>query len=233
VPESRSVAAEVFRTLRTSILFFDPEHPPHTMLVTSSQAGEGKTATVVNLAFSLSQLGARVLLIDADLRKPRCHQALGLPRAPGLAEHLLGEIDLESAIQRVAVPPGVGGRGDRAGVELSFVHSGRLVPHTAELLASPRMRMSLEAVCGAYDVVLVDSPPLFPVADASLLATMVDGVVLVVRGERTPRHVTQEALGRLRFMQAKVLGVVLNGIDPGTGEYAYRYSYYFRDAAEA
>ena len=89
------MAAEVFRTLRTSLLFFDPKHPPRSMLVTSSQAGEGKTATVVNLALSLAQLGARVLLVDADLRKPRCHHALGLPEGPGLAEHLLDEVDFE------------------------------------------------------------------------------------------------------------------------------------------
>jgi len=88
-------------------------------------------------------------------------------------------------------------------------------------------------VVAAVILVLVDSPPIFPVADASLLATMVDGVVLVVRGERTPRHLTREAIARLRFMQAKILGVVLNGVDPGARQYAYRYSYYFQEAAEA
>jgi len=104
---------------------------------------------------------------------------------------------------------------------------------TSELLASARMRGALAAAIERYDIVLVDSPPMFPVADASLLATMVDGVVLVVRGERTPRHLTREAIARLRFMQAKVLGVVLNGVNPSAGEYAYRYSYYFQDAAGA
>jgi len=233
-PPSRSLAAEVFRTLRTSILFFDPKQPPRAMLVTSSQAGEGKTATVVNLGLSLAQLGARVLLIDADLRKPRCHHALGLPEGPGLTECLLGELDLPQVTRQLALPGPMGPHRERAaGAQLDFVQSGRLVAQTAELLSSAAMRALLARTTAAYDIVLVDSPPIFPVADASLLATLVDGVVLVVRGERTPRHVTQEAIGRLRFMQAKVLGVVLNGVNPGAGEYSYRYSYYFRDAAEA
>jgi capsular exopolysaccharide synthesis family protein len=222
------VAAEVFRTLRTSILFFDPAHPPRTLLVTSSQAGEGKTATAVNLALSLTQLGARVLLVDADLRKPRCHHALGLPERPGLAEHLHGELDLAEAVQTL---PAASAR--HGGAALAFVPSGRLVPDAAELVSSTRMREMLADAAAAYDIVIVDSPPIFPVADASLLATQVDGVVLVVRGSRTPRHVTQEAIARLRFMQAKVLGVVLNAVDPDAGEYPSRYAYYFRDAAGA
>jgi polysaccharide biosynthesis transport protein len=232
-PHGTSIAAEVFRTLRTSLLFFDPEHPAKTMLVTSSQAGEGKTATVVNLALSLAQQGARVLLIDADLRKPRCHHALGLPEGPGLSEFLLGEIELDELVRAIPLPGG-GRNGHRAGTaHLDLVPSGRVLQQTTELLSSPRMRSALVALAERYDIVLVDSPPMFPVADASLLATMVDGVVLVVRGQRTPRHLTREAIARLRFMQAKVLGVVLNGVNPGAREYAYRYAYYFQDAAEA
>jgi capsular exopolysaccharide synthesis family protein len=234
VPAGPSIAAEVFRTLRTSILFFDPEHPPHTMLLTSSRAGEGKTATAVNLALSLAHLNARVLLIDADLRKPRCHHALGLPGGPGLTEYLLGETELPDVVRHIPLPGTAARNGDgrKAPAHLAFVQSGRVVQNTAELLASPRMRAALAGVAPEYDMVLVDSPPIFPVADASLLATLVDGVVLVVRGERTPRHLTREAIARLRFMQAKVLGVVLNGVNAGRGEYAYRYSYYFQDAAE-
>ena len=237
-PVGTSIAAEVFRTLRTSILFFDPEHPPRTMLVTSSQAGEGKTATVVNLALSLAQQGGRVLLIDADMRKPRCHHALGLPEGAGLSDFLLGETDLATVTRTITLPGSRNGNGNGDGARptghrLAFVPSGRVVAQTAELLASPSMRSALAASMEQYDIVLVDSPPMFPVADASLLATMVDGVVLVVRGQRTPRHLTREAIARLRFMQAKVLGVVLNGVDPGAPEYAYRYAYYFQDAMEA
>src|SRR5437016_5695097 len=103
-PVGTSIAAEVFRTLRTSILFFDPVHPPRTMLVTSSQAGEGKTATVVNLALSLAQQGGRVLLIDADMRKPRCHHALGLPEGSGRSDFLLGEVETADVTRLVALP---------------------------------------------------------------------------------------------------------------------------------
>jgi Mrp family chromosome partitioning ATPase len=125
------------------------------------------------------------------------------------------------------------GNAARRGATLAFMPSGRLIADAAELLASPRMRVVLAALSATYDIVLVDSPPVFPVADTSLLGRLVDGVVLVVHGSRTPRHVTQEAIGRLRFMQSKVIGVVLNGVDPGASEYSYRYSHYFPDAAEA
>jgi len=249
VPATRgqALAAEVFRTLRTSLLFFDPTRPPRTMLVTSARAGEGKTATAVNLALSLAQLGAKVVLVDADLRKPRCHHALGVPGGPGLAETLLGEVDPLDAVRPAWVrreAPGNGHAAARGGASgagpsarpaatLAFMPSGRLVADAAELLASSRMRAILATLAATYDIVLVDSAPVFPVADASLLGRLVDGVVLVVHGSRTPRHVTQEAIGRLRFMQAKVIGVVLNGVDPGASEYSYRYSHYFPDAAEA
>jgi Mrp family chromosome partitioning ATPase len=246
----QALAAEVFRTLRTSLLFFDPAQPPRTMLVTSARAGEGKTATAVNLALSLAQLGAKVVLVDADLRKPRCHHALGVPGGPGLAEVLLGEMDTLDAVRPASVraearnghaapkhgpngAPNGPGNAARRGATLAFMPSGRLIADAAELLASPRMRVVLAALSATYDIVLVDSPPVFPVADTSLLGRLVDGVVLVVHGSRTPRHVTQEAIGRLRFMQSKVIGVVLNGVDPGASEYSYRYSHYFPDAAEA
>jgi capsular exopolysaccharide synthesis family protein len=232
----RSLASEVFRTLRTSVLFFDPSHPPRAMLVTSSRADEGKTATIVNLALSLAQMGSRVLLIDADLRRPRCHHALGESEAPGLAEYLRGAAELPTVTRSLELPALEDGNGHGMAPlapRLDFVPSGRPVGQTAELLASERMRNVLSAAAKIYDIVLVDSPPLFPIADASLLSTMVDGVLLVVRGSRTPRHLPREALARLRFMQARVLGVVLNGVDPSAGEYAYRYSYYFRDAAQA
>jgi polysaccharide biosynthesis transport protein len=226
-PSGGGVAAEVFRTLRTSILFFDPEKPPRTMLVTSSRAGEGKTATVVNLALSLAQQGGRVLLIDADLRKPRCHHALGQEETPGLAELLRGEVQVTEVVRAIPLP------GRDTSACLDFVPSGRAATESTELVASGRMRAVLDQLAGAYDIVLVDSPPIFPVADASLLATMVEGVVIVVRGDRTPRHLPREAIARLRFVQARILGVVLNGVDPHGGEYASRYAYYFRDAAEA
>src|SRR5207244_2618924 len=103
-PAGTSVAAEVFRTLRTSILFFDPANPPRTILFPSSRAGEGKTATVVNLALSMAQQGARVLLIDADMRKPRCHHALGLPEGSGLSDYLAGERELGELTRTIALP---------------------------------------------------------------------------------------------------------------------------------
>src|SRR5207253_10666192 len=134
-------------------------HPPRTMLVTSSQAGEGKTATVVNLALSLAQQGARVLLVDADMRKPRCHHALGLPEGAGLSEYLLGEVETADVTRLVALPgarkrPANGAAAP--GAQLAFIPSGRVVQQSAELLSSARMRAALAAAAEGYDMVLVD-----------------------------------------------------------------------------
>ena len=228
VPEG-CVHAEAYRGIRTSLLFCNPENPPRTVLLTSSQAGEGKTSTTVNLAISLTQLGNSIVVVDADLRQPRCHWSLGIAPGPGLAEVLREQVELDEVIQRLAldngkVTPASAGSAVRVGLDL--LQSGGPVSNPSELLASPRMRAVLQSLTERYDIVLVDSPPIFPVTDAALLATVVDGVVLVVRGHRTDRQITREALERLRFMNATILGVVLNGVDPDSSEY-YKHSYYF------
>jgi non-specific protein-tyrosine kinase len=229
VPD-RSVHAEAYRSIRTSLLFCNPEQPPRTILVTSSQPGEGKTSTSVNLAISLAQLGNRIVVIDADLRQPRCHRALGIPAGRGLTEVLRGNADVDDVIQRFCLENGA------VTLANSDEHDGTLALHVLQsgmpsadpsvLLASQRMRDVLQTLEARYDIVLIDSPPVFPITDAAILATVVDGVVLVVRGQRTDRQITREALERLRYMNATVIGVVLNGVDPGSGDY-YKYSYYF------
>jgi polysaccharide biosynthesis transport protein len=223
----QSVPAEAYRSIRTSILFLNPETPLRTLLVTSSEPREGKTATTVNLAISLAQLGNRVVVIDADLRAPRCHRALGVPAGPGLAEVLRGQAELSNVVLALNLEEGritVGsGEGE---TRLHLLQSGRPPGDPSELIASPRMREVLQALSQQYDMVLIDSPPVFPITDSAILAPVVDGVVLVVRGHRTNRQVTTEALERLHFMKANVVGCVLNGVDPGSGYYR-SYSYYF------
>jgi len=199
------------------------------VLVTSSEAGEGKTSTTVNLAISLTSLGNKVVVVDADMRQARCHESLGIPAGPGLANVLRGEADLDQVVQRLSLRDGqvTSAMATRNGdLDLDILQSGSQVLDPSELIASPRMGAILETLCERYDIVLIDSPPIFPVTDAAILATIVDGVVLVVRGQRTGREITREALERLRFMKATVVGVILNGVDPESSEYN-RYAYYF------
>lgn len=223
----QSVPAEAYRSIRTSILFLNPETPLRTLLVTSSEPREGKTATTVNLAISLAQLGNRVVVVDADLRAPRCHRALGVPAGPGLAEVLRGQAELSNVVLALNLEEGriTVGNGDGEG-RLHLLQSGRPPGDPSELIASARMREVLRTLTEQYDMVLIDSPPVFPITDSAILAPAVDGVVMVVRGHRTNRQVTTEALERLHFMKANVVGVVLNGVDPGSGYYR-SYSYYF------
>jgi capsular exopolysaccharide synthesis family protein len=223
----QSVPAEAYRSIRTSILFLNPEAPLRTLLITSSEPREGKTATTVNLAISLAQLGNRVVVIDADLRAPRCHRALGVPAGPGLAEVLRGQAELSNVVLALNLDEGriTVGNGDGE-ARLHLLQSGRPPGDPSELIASARMREVLRTLTDQYDMVLIDSPPVFPITDSAILAPAVDGVVLVVRGHRTNRQVTTEALERLHFMKANVVGCVLNGVDPGSGYYR-SYSYYF------
>lgn len=228
--QDRSLSAEAYRNIRTSLLFANAEQPPKLLLFTSSQAGEGKTSTAVNVAISLSQLGNRVVIIDADLRQPRCHWVLGLAAQRGLVDVLRGQATLAEVVQRIRLSSGEVTIAAAAGSAcapgtIDFLQSGRPQADSATLLFSAGMREVLRSLSESYDTVVIDSPPIFPITDASILATMVNGVVLVVRGQRTERQVTRQALERLRFMNANVIGVVLNGVDPRSNDY-YRYPYY-------
>ncbi len=220
--------AEAFRSIRTSVLSFNPQSPPRSLLVTSSQPREGKTATTINLAVSFAQLSRRVVVVDADMRHARCHRTLGVKAGPGLSDVLRGVVRLPQAIQRLAVQntrvaaPQAGWTGP----ELHLLQAGRSVPDPSSLLATPQMDELLQSLLEAYDLVLIDSPPVFPITDSAILAPRVDGVVLVVRCHRTARDITREALERLRFMQGNVIGVVLNAADPTSSAYQ-SYSYYF------
>jgi capsular exopolysaccharide synthesis family protein len=229
IPADRAVRTEAFRSIRTSLLFFNPARPPRTILVTSSQPGEGKTSTTVHLALSLSQLASNVVIVDADMRKPRCHRALGVEPTTGLSEVLRGLVRLPDAIQQYTVMNGrvVPYDGISRGPCLHALQAGHPPSDPSALLASPRMEEVLASLMATYELVLIDSPPVFPITDSAILAPRVDAVVLVVRGHTTDRHITREALERLRLMQARVMGVVLNGVDPTSSHYRSYSSYYF------
>jgi capsular exopolysaccharide synthesis family protein len=222
------VIAEAYRTIRTGVLLSSADNPPQVILFTSGSAGEGKTVTAVNQALTLAQAGARVLLIDADIRKPRLHKLFNLSNGHGLSTYLTGQSDLERIIYEVA-PNGNGTDGEVAGVacKLYVLPSGPLPPNPAELVGSQRMRETLKTLREHFDYIVIDTPPVLPVTDAVLLATMSDGVVLVVRGQDTPTDVAVKSRDRLEYVRAKILGVVLNDVDVTSGDYHHYHRYYY------
>src|SRR5262249_52458156 len=153
--------------------------PPKTILVTSSQPGEGKTTTTINTGISLCHLGVSVLIIDGDMRKPSTHRAFGLDHHRGLSTYLSREIELDELIQKTTVE------------NLHVLASGAVPPNPAELVSSPKMKEMLRILADQYDHILIDSPPMIHVTDPLILATLVDGVVLVVEGGKTTRNVVR------------------------------------------
>jgi capsular exopolysaccharide synthesis family protein len=203
------VVNEAYRTLRTGILLSEMEEPPRTVLFTSAVHGEGKTATVVNSAITFAQMGVKVLLVDADLRHPMCHRILGMRRGLGVGELLTEMIKPTWAVQPTHID------------NLFFISSGSSGLNPTELVGSRKMRECLLWARQRYDYILVDSPPVMAVTDAVLLSTMVDGVVMVIGGQETPRNIVRQACSRLRYARANILGMVLNRTDPNRDAYAY------------
>jgi len=211
-PKSR--LAEAYKDLRTATLLAFPDQPPRTILVTSCLAQEGKSATCLNLAIALAQAGKRVLLIDSDLRRPRLHRALNLSNQRGLSNFLSGNAPIEPLIQDTRV----------AG--LSMLASGPIPPNPSELLGSRNfLALTQEfAETGGFDHLVFDSPPLLSVADSVVIATVVDGTILVVHCGHTPREALDRAATRLRHSNIRVLGAVLNGVhDADRAHYYHRY----------
>jgi succinoglycan biosynthesis transport protein ExoP len=208
----RSSFAEAFRTLRTSVLLSHAEHPPRTILFTSSGPGEGKTTTTINTAISLAQTGARVLLIDGDLRKPGLHKALNVRNHPGLSAYLTRPLDLEAIIVH------------QPAENLFVIPSGAIPPNPSELLGSAKMRELVKQVSERYDFVLLDSPPV-SAPDTLVLSALVDGVILIIRCGETPRELVHRAHQALLDVNARIFGVVLNRVDVTQDGYSY-YSYY-------
>lgn len=212
VPEDAlSPVAEAFRTLRTAVRFVAPDRPLRTILVTSATAGEGKTTTAINLAIALAQSGERVVLVDADLRRARLAETLGLEGGVGLTGVLTRRVPLTDAAQ--------------AWHEIRVLTSGLLPPNPSEMLGSEAMATVIEALAGLCDVVVFDAPPVLPVTDAVVLATQVDGVILVARHGVTQKAQAAEARRRLESVGANVVGCVLNAV-PTSAAHGYYEQYY-------
>jgi capsular exopolysaccharide synthesis family protein len=221
--DPRSPRAESFRTLRTNLQFLDVGRENRSFVITSSIQSEGKSTTAANLAITLSDAGARVLLVDADLRRPKVHEYLGLEGAVGLTDLLIGRAEPEDVIQ----PWGKG--------ELFVLPAGKIPPNPSELLGSDALVTLIGEFNRAFDVVLFDAPPLLPVTDAAILARTVGGTIVVCAAGRTHKNQLKGAFSALSNVDAPVSGVVLTmlptkGPDAyGYGRYGYGYGYGYGD----
>jgi len=211
---SQSPAAESYRMIRSSLLLSSADHPPRTILITSMTAQEGKTSTALNLARTMAQMANKVLIIDADMRKPRIHSLLNLPNNTGLSTYLSGNTD-EKIVHRVP---------DK---NIYIIPSGPIPPNPVELISSHRMIILLEDMGREYDFIFIDSPPIIHLADGLILSTLVDGTVLVARAGRVTTDIFTAGLKKLNDFKPHILGVVLNGMNARlTGSHSYYYYHY-------
>jgi tyrosine-protein kinase Etk/Wzc len=215
-----SIGIEAFRNLRTSLIWSDGGEALKTLVVTSAAPGEGKTLTAANLAVTLAYDGLRVLLVDCDIRRPRVHGLFHLPRAPGLME-LLTASGAPGGPRLPAIR-------DTSVVGLSILPCGALPSNAANLLSGTRMKVLLQELREQYDIIVLDTPPVLATADAGIVASLTDGVLLVVRAGATDKNAAQRACQQLANVGARVIGTVLN--DPGgqvakEGDYYYPYDY--------
>jgi len=214
IKKPEAAISEAFRALRTAVLLSTAEHPPQIVLITSAQPSEGKTATSLNLAAALAQKGSRVLLIDADMRRPRLSSALNIPNRQGLSDMLSGSSEFDPGL--VLKVEGLD--------SLFLLPSGPRAPNPAELLCSRKLEQLLEWLRRGFDHIIVDSPPVLPVTDSTILSTLVDGVIMVVACESTSRAALNRACRVVEHSGGRILGTVFNKVDDRRdGYYGHRY----------
>lgn len=211
--DPRSPLNEAYRSLRTALQFSTPGGVPKTLMVTSSRPSEGKSSTAFNVARHFALLGMQVLLIDADLRKPSLHRRIGCSGHRGLSNCLVGNARPPEVLQRTDYP------------NLEFMPAGPLPPDPTELLASARMASLLAIASEKYDLVVIDTAPVGGIADAPILSNFAEGCLLVIEAHKAPRNGVANALKRLHFARADVLGAVLNKFNLKTSGYGYGYGY--------
>ena len=226
--DPKSLAAEAFRSLRTNLQFMSLEKKSKTFVVTSSFVQEGKSFNVLNLALSVAQAGEKVLLVEGDLRKPVLYQNFGLPRDPGLTDFVLGNYSWQEVINNISdvmlgdfeiddilQTPGLD--------NLHIITAGTQPPNPSEILSSERFRTFLQEAAQHYNYIFIDAPPVLPVADATEIAPIVDGVVLVYTVGKIARGVLKRAKSTLDNIDAKVMGVILNNVKPEVGPDYFKY----------
>lgn len=208
--DPKSYYAEAFRTIKTNIKYSSADKHKKVLLVTSTEAGEGKSTISSNLALSLSQDNKKVIIIDGDLRKPSVHKQFGISGSVGLTELLIGEKSINDIKHKV-------------NPYLDAITSGHIPPNPAELLASEEMEKLIEKLREEYDYVIIDTNPIGLVADAQILSSKVDGVILVARYEKTKKENLLSCKKMIDQVGGNTIGVVLNGIDEKRGKYYYYY----------
>lgn len=212
--DTKSQVSEAYTSIRTFLLFSSAGKPPKVMMVTSPRKEEGKTTTSVNTAISLTKSASRVIIIDADMRRPKIHKVFNVSNTTGLSSFLSGNEEFSSSLIRNTRIPG-----------LDIMSSGPLPPNPAELLSSYRLRDLIAGLYPLYNFIIFDTPPLLGLADAAITSTQTDGVILVVKSGETPKEAAHQAKKILESVNAKVLGVVLNAINESDLKYGYS-SYY-------
>jgi capsular exopolysaccharide synthesis family protein len=208
--------AEAARSIRTNLLFTNPDRPYRKLLVTSAAPSDGKTTVACSIAIALAQSGQRVCIIDCDLRRPRLHRIFDRAGDAGVTNVLVGD----STIQDVAQPTEI--------ENLFCIPSGPTPPNPADLLHSERFRQFLEDASEAFDRIVLDSPPLVAVTDSAIISTLVDGTVYVLRAFSTTRAVARQGMRILSDVDGPVVGAVLNAVDLSRHEYSYYQYYYYK-----
>lgn len=211
-----SGAAEAARSLRTNLMFMNPDKPYRRILVTSAAPSEGKTTVAVSTAISLAQGGQRVCIVDCDLRRPRLHRIFGRSGDVGVMNVLMGECTIQEAAKPTVVP------------NLFCIPCGPIPPNSADVVASEKFRRFLDDLGTHFDRVILDSPPVVAVTDSAILSTLVDGVLLVIRAFKTTFTLSRTGLRTLRDVDAPIAGAVLNAVNLGRHEYYYQRYYYYR-----
>lgn len=209
-------ASEAYKLLRTKLQFsFSDDNTSRVIGVSSGLSGEGKSLSAVNLAYSLSELGMRVALLDCDMRRPTLAKKLGINKAPGLSNYLTRQSDLVSLLQPCGIPDDPNA--------FHVIAAGPNPPNPVELLSSERMATALKALRKLYDYVILDLPPVSEVSDAMAIADQTDGILLVVRQNYCDRMILEDTARQFQFINAKLLGVVFNGTTVSSGKYGKSY----------
>lgn len=208
---SNFIIQEAYKSLRTNIRFYVNGNECKKLCITSGAAGEGKSITLLNLAISIGESGKKVLLIDADLRRPALARLLVEKATPGLSNVLADQVDVKAAIRKEMYP------------NLDVLLSGEIPPNPSELIGSERMQNMIETLSCEYDYILVDTPPVGVVSDTCLVANFLDGVIMLVWQGRSRRDSVKKAVNNLQLTGAKILGYVLNGVPVERKSYNYYY----------
>ena len=202
---------EAYKTMRTNLMFILPHEGCKKVVISSSNVGEGKSTTTINLAIAFAQMGSKVLVIDADMRRPSIYKKLKLANTKGLSSYLVGFCGLEEIVAKV-------------NPYLDVITSGPIPPNPSEMLGSAKMEALLESLSETYDYIFIDMPPINVVSDALILATKTDGLIFVIQDLITTHDDVQKALSSIDFASAKLLGLVLNGSSKNLrSKYRYRY----------